>query len=170
MGRGDDRLSIDIEVIKAKIDELRNTIAEASSEALKEITKGAFDKYPELENFSWTQWQPGFNGGDACIFKASVSPYEIDINLPEALESSYDTEVDYDEGGYEDADGNWIVLDSIRPPWVDEAKREISEALSVMKSDGWDNPDTFFLQMFGDSCRVIVSRTGYKVVDIEIPY
>ncbi len=57
-----------LEALKEKHAELRKQIVEESKAFFKEESRVLFDKYPAMESFSWRQYTPHFNDGDACVF------------------------------------------------------------------------------------------------------
>lgn len=60
--------------LKKKIDGLQAKMKSESEIEFKEESKAIFEKYPEIENFSWTQYTPYFNDGDECTFSVNTDP------------------------------------------------------------------------------------------------
>lgn len=54
--------------LRIKMTELETEIKSKYRDALKEATSEIFEKFPTLENFSWTQYTPYFNDGEPCEF------------------------------------------------------------------------------------------------------
>lgn len=60
---------------RARINELNGSINTSRSEIrrleaidFEEQARELFQRIPEIEEFSWTQYTPYFNDGDECIF------------------------------------------------------------------------------------------------------
>lgn len=60
--------------LQKKIYGLQAEMKSKSEIAFKEESKAIFEKYPEIENFSWTQYTPYFNDGDECAFSVNTDP------------------------------------------------------------------------------------------------
>lgn len=62
----------------------------ALSSSIKEDLHGyflpLFEKHPELESFSWTQYAPYFNDGDACMFSSNGIDRVNDIDHDDGYE------------------------------------------------------------------------------------
>ncbi len=58
--------------LQSKIDALKEEIKTESEAAFKEESKNFFEKYPNIESFSWTQYTPYFNDGNECVFSVNT--------------------------------------------------------------------------------------------------
>lgn len=56
--------------------ELMKKMEEDGQKALVAGFKGVFEAHPEMISFSWTQYTPYFNDGEACYFSVH-EPYEF---------------------------------------------------------------------------------------------
>jgi hypothetical protein len=63
-----------LEELKARHTELKGQIKTESEAWFKEQSAALFAKYPTMLNFSWTQYTPYFNDGDACTFSVHNYP------------------------------------------------------------------------------------------------
>lgn len=54
--------------MKAEVERLRNEMALVAKDVILDSIRPIFEKYPELQSVSWTQYTPYFNDGDACTF------------------------------------------------------------------------------------------------------
>ena len=64
--------------VRTKIQELQAEKTALVKQIFTEAAKQLFNKWPQLTNFSWRQYTPYFNDGDACVF--SVNHYDPVIN------------------------------------------------------------------------------------------
>lgn len=133
----------------SKLQAAQKALAEAIAEIGKsgkkaghEYFKPLFEKYPDLESFSWTQYTPYFNDGDSCTF----GTHDIDqVN------------------GHEEYSDEWGA--NVLKGWgKDEVKGPLYEAYTEAKKYLSELGDTAAEALFGDHCRVIVSR---KKVTVE---
>lgn len=63
--------------IQAELDRLKKEYSKTASEVLQQGFKDIFEKYPEVETISWTQYTPYFNDGDVCEFNVHS---DVEIN------------------------------------------------------------------------------------------
>ena len=124
------------DALKAKIkasDEAARLAVEAFTIASKEI----FEKYPNVDSFSFRAYTPSFNDGDPCFYQVSAD--EPDINGLGA--------------GEEDSDGIYIFEK------FKDSSREIAKMVY-----SFDENDIY--KMFGDGVKVIVSydRVTKKII------
>ncbi len=70
-----------------QLDELKKLMALAAEAELKIKFLEVFRDFPDIKNFSWTQYTPYFNDGEPCNF--SVHTYNIEINENWNLEDKY---------------------------------------------------------------------------------
>ncbi len=62
----------------AEFDEKRKALLGELKNDFGPMLKPLFDKYPDVEDISWTQYTPYFNDGDECVF--GVRNDDISIN------------------------------------------------------------------------------------------
>lgn len=116
----------------AEIDKLK----EEANRLTKEVFAGAvaeiFDKYPDVQDFSWRQYTNYFNDGDVCNFHAYTDSDSIYVN---GLKY-YDHEENPREKGYHI-----------------EVSNEISSCLREIGQER-------LLDIFGDHAEVVCERGG----------
>jgi len=123
--------------IEKKLQEARSLAQAAFTEALME----PFDKFPELESFSWTQYTPWFNDGDECVFSVHTDPEMIYIND----QKLYDYDWNSDTRKYE-------------PEWVSDAADMVGNIL-----ESFDESDLKWI--YDDHVRVTIYRDGTAEVE-----
>ena len=76
--------------INTILNDYKKAKAKLSDAKLHPYFEPLFEKFPELESFSWTQYAPYFNDGDACTFSA----HDIDrVNGHQEYEDDWDEQV-----------------------------------------------------------------------------
>ena len=63
-----------IKNIKESIKKLKDKMLVESKQVFKDASAAIFEKYPQIESFSWTQYTPYFADGDECIFGVNSDP------------------------------------------------------------------------------------------------
>lgn len=74
-----------LQKLSASIQKARDQVRKAGGEAFYEEFKPLFEKYPEVETVSWTQYTPYFNDGDTCEFGV----HEINVNGEDSWSLEY---------------------------------------------------------------------------------
>lgn len=64
-------------------------LQEKGQSIFEEAAKEIFKKYPNLDSFSWTQYTPHFNDGDACNFSVNETLYLNEISQYDEDDESY---------------------------------------------------------------------------------
>lgn len=103
-----------------------------------ELITRIFDKYPEIEGFSWTQGTPSWCNGEPCHFYAYFDDY---TSIPVKLKSNEDYLCVYDRLELEN--DNEIVL-------------KIREVLFLIEMN-------LYKQMFGDGAEIVCTRDGFTI-------
>ena len=119
--------------MKAALEQANAIVKEAFLEASNEV----FNKYPNIESFSWTQYTPYFNDGDECTFSAQTEYPQLTFT------DGTEIDINYGEG---DADAEVVA-------------KEIAAVKTFLAQ--FDESD--YEEMFGDHVRVVVSRKGAKI-------
>ena len=119
--------------MKAALEQANAIVKEAFLEASNEV----FNKYPNIESFSWTQYTPYFNDGDECTFSAQTEYPQLTFT------DGTEIDINYGEG---DADTEVVA-------------KEIAAVKTFLAQ--FDESD--YEEMFGDHVRVVVSRKGAKI-------
>ena len=119
--------------MKAALEQANAIVKEAFLEASNEV----FNKYPNIESFSWTQYTPYFNDGDECTFSAQTQYPQLTF--------TDGTEIDIDYGSG-DVDAEDVV-----------------EEIAAVKTFLAQFDESDYEEMFGDHVLVVVSRKGAKI-------
>lgn len=135
--------------IHAKMTAMREELKTIGEKLFKEGSQDIFDQFPEVQNFSWTQYTPYFNDGDECVF--GVNDYfKVELTNGDLLEdvenSPWRRKRLLDNGEELDLEDN------------------LGEALGGLLG-GVDN-DTM-KALFGDHARITVSREGIEIEEYE---
>ncbi len=175
--------------IKLNINKLKKEAKQTATKFFSEETKRLFKQFPILVNFSWNQYTPYFNDGDACTFSSNHRYFnmvvtkpvvdtdskevkiaqarktldEIDEDYSLDIEEDYDpeTEVLIEEAGYYcDMDRDYAVQTYVDAPGSRKIAQAIKEVLGV-----FDNDD--FEDIFGDHVKVVVTAKGSQAEDYE---
>ena len=123
--------------MKAALEQANAIVKEAFLEASNEV----FNKYPNIESFSWTQYTPYFNDGDECTFSAQTEYPQLTFT------DGTEIDINYGEG---DADAEVVA-------------KEIAAVKTFLAQ--FDESD--YEEMFGDHVRVVVSRKGAKIEEYD---
>lgn len=122
--------------------QFKDFMTEKGNHIFTEIFKEIFEKYPDIDSFSWTQYTPYFNDGDECIFS---------INSVDTI-NGYDEYNDEDE--QQGVGKNYFeYVNDKRDP---ENVRTINDIDHIIQAI----PAELLRNMFGDHCRVVVKRSG----------
>lgn len=65
---------------KKTYEDARKALSKQAGQAFKEMAKEIFDKYPNMESFSWQEYTDYFNDGDTCHFHVHADAESITIN------------------------------------------------------------------------------------------
>lgn len=154
------------EILKEKQKEiqiLKNEMLEESKKIFTEVSKSIFEDNPKIKSFSWTQYTPYFNDGDACTFSADTD--YISVNGERVDEAKWINPVTVKTWGnwnretrtYE---GREEVPNLDYDKELADGVEEIREFLSHFDND-------FFLQQFGDHAQITVTSEGVNIDEYE---
>lgn len=133
---------------RAERETLSQKIRAMAGAVFAEEAKKLFETNPKLASFSWTQYTPYFNDGEACEFRAHTDYITVtDVDGNEEDEVSSWSVRHYVEKGI-DWNGNPYT-----PSELELAGVAACEFLAEFE-------DAEFLMMFGDHTRVTVFRDG----------
>jgi hypothetical protein len=152
--------------------EAQKRIADAKAEAQR-IAEEAFNEEATqlvkdlgYESFSWHQYTPYFNDGDACVFRVN-SDYPLINGIDE-----YGYREDDDEGEVEDRSLGLPPMPDYtlrqENPEEYERQRALAEAPFNRVREflrQWSEEDMLF--MFGDHAQITVTADGVEVNDYE---
>lgn len=146
-----------------RLDELSQNVCKANKaleDEAKPLLQEAFtkilEKYPVVRVFSWKQYAPSFNDGDPCYF--SVNGIEINYE---------DGDDDDDWNDDEDEDSEDMNL---RKEFQNLSYEEQSKIRNEINSVVNKIPDDIMERLFGESSKVIVTRSGISVEDYYCGY
>jgi hypothetical protein len=135
-----------LQEFRAKKAELDEKIREASKKLFGEASAELFDKHPTMESFGWTQYTPNFNDGDTCTFSAhTCEPYINDDRDWSRFTSKtyYGGRVNHD-------------YDAVKERMYEDVRKFLAD---------FDDDD--LEDMFGDHCKVTVTRKGVTTEDYD---
>lgn len=139
-----------------KIAEAREQAKNIAKDVFAEVSGTLFEKHPEMQSFSWTQYTPYFNDGDECIF--SVRCDQECININRDVDSDSDDELD----SYEIASSDYTYLNGKRVETPEnkhplfDAQKAVADFLSEFSEDD-------LREMFGDHAEITVTKSGVEV-------
>lgn len=134
---------------------------QATAQALfKETTKEFFDKNPAITAIVWTQYTPYFNDGDTCEFSVHEPNFTNAKDLDDITrwgEYEGDDENQWSESPWGFKYHNRTDIPGINIDSINKFAELVqsSEMESVMEA------------MFGDHVRVMATREGFDVEDID---
>lgn len=137
-----------VEELRGKMSELREEMAQQAKDAFHECVRDLFEEHPTLIEFSWRQFTPYFNDGDTCYFGARTG----EIGLRTADDESEEF------GNYDTYD--WVEGEKVQKDLTPFQKAGLA-ALAVLEAFDEDNYES----MFGDHCKIVVTREGVEVND-----
>ena len=126
------------------------------------LAKLLFETHPRLSQFSWRQYTPYWNDGDACSFSANTEYPRIKLVREDAVqESLFESSaiVDGDAAGYEEDDDDenmevWVSKEDRKNPTADQKIYiDVIDFLAQFTED-------MYLEIFGDHVTVTISRSG----------
>ena len=125
---------------RAKIKEISDALSAECRKQFSEISQELFSNYPKLESFAWTQYTPYFNDGEECVFSAHKDYLEFF----------------WDGKEYENV-GNFLLNhEEYSKEYPADAIPVFEAVLGLMSAI----PGESLKEIFGDHCRVVVSRSG----------
>ena len=119
--------------MKAALEQANAIVKEAFLEASNEV----FNKYPNIESFSWTQYTPYFNDGDECTFSAQTEYPQLTFT------DGTEIDINYESG--------------------DDMRCEVAKEIAAVETLLAQFDESDYKEMFGDHVRVVVSRKGAKI-------
>jgi hypothetical protein len=160
--------TIDLSTIIQTMQAAREQMKAHGQTALGQAFKVFFDACPEVQGIVWAQYAPYFNDGDACVFRVrepQIVPYpsKVASDLAEAIElDPGDDEVDLDDVSvYESCMLSAYGLER------EDNEQEARVRVEWSKIEPAFAEEDLFQQVFGDDCKVIATRDGFKVTEHE---
>lgn len=129
--------------LNEKMEEFEKKYRKEGAALFKEICKDVFERFPELDSFSWAQYTPYFNDGDECTFGVN----EVD---------TFNGYAEYDDDGESNGKGF--------NPWedysYDKKKSRSYEIVENVQNFISSAPENILRELFGDHVRVTVYKNG----------
>jgi len=129
-------------------------LEEAGEDAVKEVFKEFFDKYPRAESITWVQYTPYFNDGDACYFSVG----EMRLSLSEPEDGEEDEGEEDDDEWYDDWDSYGLAHSE------DPELKAIGEDFGTLEDTV---PEDVMEKVFGDHVRITATREGFEVREFD---
>lgn len=127
--------------LNEKMAEFEKKFKKEGGTLFKEICQEIFEKFPEIESFSWTQYTPYFNDGEECTFS---------VNEVDTFNGYSEYEEDQEGEGFN--------------PWeeysYDKKKTRSYEIVENIQNFVSSAPEGILRELFGDHARVTVYKNG----------
>lgn len=133
--------------------ELQKELSKKGERLLTACFKKLFESHPNLIQFSWTQYAPGFNDGDPCEFSVHADFYN---------ELAVDTEDGDDEDFY---DYDLVYSDKMKTEEKDSLEASLSTLSEILQS-----LEDSLKTIFGSSHKITVTPKDIKVEDYDCGY
>lgn len=129
--------------MQKRMDELKAQMKAEAEKIFQPEALKLFEKWPELQSFSWTQYTPYFNDGDTCEFGANTDwPTVILAGATEEdIEDAYEGVVGESEN-------------------AEEIEKDVKEFLAQIN-------DELYQDMFGDHVEITVTAGGIEVEEYD---
>lgn len=152
-------LKTKLQDLKQQMADLRKNIEEQAKAFFKEAAAELFEKHPNLNSFSWTQYTPYWNDGETCEFSAHTDYFNLSMKKAAEAQVPGLEDEDYDE---EEDFSAWSIK---RTPdsqlsELQRAGKDIAAFLEIFS-------DEDFEAMFGDHVKVKVTRDAVTTDEYE---
>lgn len=136
-----------IEKMQKKVQEIQEEARVEGEKCFREAIAFLFEENQDLESFSWTQYTPHFNDGDACTFSANTEYFYINDDEDECDEWSINYEIEnLKKSKSSDKEEKLKEL---------EAKKDLSKKIAEVLTS-FD--DDLYEHLFGDGVKVTVYK------------
>jgi predicted RNase H-like nuclease (RuvC/YqgF family) len=182
-----DSLKKKISKAQKQIEKLKDQLVDDSQTLFTASCREIFEKNPDFNSFSWTQYTPYWNDGDSCEFSANTDYLYIDDEEKES--SFYNAELDFKELKQKEktiknllAEIDKLKKQGKEDDWEIKHKQSRIEELNKLNlektekrfnllkdiDDLLKNIDQDTLEkMFGDHVKVLVTKDGIDVEQYE---
>lgn len=134
-----------------QMEALRTEFEETALSLVKAEAKNFFDANPDILAVSWSQYAPFFNDGEACEFSVhEIYACGADPDLEEGEEHDF-SELHYGE----------------HPGVVNSYNAEVHTAAKAFTDLLASIPEEVMRDVFGDDSRVIITRDGIDIEEID---
>ncbi len=148
-----------LEALRKLKEEYEVRIKKDGKAAVTEAFKELFDKFPELGSVVWLQFTPYFNDGEPCYFRVNELDFNLAKDAPEEWKSTF--------GEWDGANlSSYYYGESLYPSNYEEIPR-LKELAKTVKSLNKDMPKDLLLYVFGDHCKVIVTKDKVEAEEYE---
>jgi len=145
--------------MNAEMAALKATYKEKMQTILQVAFKAYFESCPEVTTYSWRQYTPYFNDGEACTFRCYVDCGFV-TNATDYSEVQYGEYDGEEEGVWIDDPDYGDLNEELIPAHVVEHTANLRRMLARINED-------VFLEMFGDHCKVYATRDGFDIEEYE---
>lgn len=177
------QLAAEINEKTAQLQALTNDLNKAQQLLFSQTTLHLFEKYPLLEQISFTAYTPYFNDGDECVYSAHTDYPEIVYDGEEytdndisdfssetrwCLENNLpkDAKIIKENVGYSH---NYTGKDTVKVPYHeivnDKYNPEMKSMYEELQAFLNKQSDDFYKLTFGDHIKVIIGRDGVETED-----
>lgn len=140
---------MDYQAIRSEISRLKTELHSLAQDIFTSESAGLFEKFPELDSFSWNQYTPYFNDGDECVFDANVDSDSITVNAERGYDVPIESKYTYN------GDNTAYYAEQKEKKYLHTA---VGEFLSQFDTDDLKT-------MFGDHAEVTIDRGGKVTVE-----
>ena len=165
--------------LNKEVQDIRTKMVNEAKNSFKEIVKEIFNNHPSLESFSWVQYTPYFNDGDACVFSANTDSIYINDEddttnihgierFVEEVLNKENTIKRLNSEMYKSSHKEYYQyrIKEIESANLDDLKvklnmvKDITDVLTSMDDDTLQ-------EVFGDHVKVVVTRDGIEIEEYE---
>lgn len=143
----------ELDALKTRMAELEKEMQEAGGRFFKNAAQDLFDQFPELEQFSWTQYTPYFNDGDTCYFS-------VHSDYPQGIVNGEEVELNKSYGTWDAVNRVYVPKTESELTVADRIGAVLPDLLAAIPEDAME-------KMFGDHVKVTVTREGIIVEDYD---
>lgn len=70
-----DEVKLQLDALRVEKEQMQIAHQKRGGEILQSVFANVFNKFSQLQSFSWTQYTPYFNDGDECVFRMNGLHY-----------------------------------------------------------------------------------------------
>jgi len=157
------------ELFKNKMNDLRKDFQTKSKSFFSDATKDLFDRFPDLESFSWTQGEE-YNDEEMQFYVSNCSEsIEINGRRGEDYErrGTYEIQKEIDNLSKKISEDGLKKIEELKEEYQivldievtrEKIAKHVSQILSLFKNDDYE-------MMFGDNSKITVNRNGTVTVE-----
>ena len=163
---------MDFLAAKKQMQELREKLNKECERFFNDSAKALFNEYPQLEIFSWVEYTDYWNDGEPCNFHVHIDSAEI--NGFSCYESGPETKTviscptckkefgEKAQAKFCPNDGAKLEIheESYLPKNFKKMSEDVRKFIGMFETED-------YRRLFGDHCKVEVSRSGIKVSEYD---